>query len=362
MTLINPATVKKFTTSEPNPPPGSCITAMTNKWRSLNASANFRDGKFQNLSPTGIKAENVSFGKILADSLKRPATVKPPAPIPSVKTDLKTLYSETPTIVWFGHSSYLIHCKGINILVDPVFSGYASPIPGLVKAFPGANTYTPEDMPPIDLLILSHNHYDHFDTHSVKKLSATIGTACVPLGMGPAAAGCGIAPERIHELDWWENIKPMKDIALTAAPARHFSGRGLRRGGTLWSSFILDIKGHRIYLGGDSGYDTHFKTIGEKYGPFELAILECGQYNLDWPHIHMQPEETAQAALDLKAQALLPVHWAKFTLANHPWNEPIERVTKAAREKNLPIATPMIGQPVTVNGPYPQDPWWTTVV
>ena len=334
---------------------------MSNRWRSLTASANFKAGKFQNLSPTPIKAEGVSFGRLLADSLKRPASVKPPAALPSVKTDLNALFTETPTIVWFGHSSYLLHCKGVNMLIDPVFSGYASPVPGLVKAFPGADAFTPEDMPPIDILVLTHNHYDHFDTRTIKRLAPKVGAVCVPLGVGPATAACGIAPERITELDWWESTEIRPGISLTGTHARHFSGRGLQRGGTLWSSYVLDIFGHRIYLGGDSGYDTHFRTIGEKFGPFELAILECGQYNLDWPYIHMQPEETAQAALDLKAALLLPVHWAKFTLANHPWNEPVERVLDAAQKLHLAVTTPLIGQPLTLGAPLPQQHWWQTL-
>ena len=157
-------------------------------------------------------------------------------------------------------------------------------------------------------------------------------------------------------------------LTLMAAPARHFSGRGFKRGGTLWSSFVLKGRGHSLYLGGDSGYEQHFREIGERCGPFELAILECGQYGKNWPYIHMMPEQTVQAALDLRAAALMPVHWGKFTLALHPWDEPVRRVMAAASAaasasaagggKGLQLATPLIGEVVKVGGPYPVDRWW----
>ena len=149
-----------------------------------------------------------------------------------------------------------------------------------------------------------------------------------------------------------------EDISLTSAPARHFSGRGIKRGQTLWSSFILKAKDHNLYLGGDSGYDSHFKEIGDKYGPFDIAILEAGQYNTMWPLIHMMPEETVQAAVDLKAKSLLPVHWGKFSLALHAWDEPIKRVTKKAQSLNMNLYTPKIGQPLILRNGFKTENWW----
>jgi L-ascorbate metabolism protein UlaG (beta-lactamase superfamily) len=159
-------------------------------------------------------------------------------------------------------------------------------------------------------------------------------------------------------LDWWETIEIKDNFKLTAAPARHFSGRTFDRNKTLWSSFILEKNDTRIYIGGDSGYDDHFKLIGEKFGSFDLAILESGQYNESWPQIHMMPEETVQAAKDLHAKVLLPVHWGKFALSLHPWNEPIRRVLKKAISLNQAVATPMIGEPFYLQGPVPQNEWW----
>lgn len=321
-------------------------------------SQNFRDGAFQNLSLTPMKPDDVTYYQMLRETFHRPADVRPPAPLITVKTDLKGLYSEKPVIVWFGHSSYLIHVKGFNILVDPVFSGSASPMSFMIKAFPGADAYTPADMPEIDLMIITHNHYDHLDKKTLAQLKPHTKKIVTSLGVGRDLQSCLAKEDNIIELDWWETEEITTDITLTATPARHFSGRGLKRGGSLWSSFVLQIFGYQLFLGGDSGYDTHFKAIGDKYGPFDLAILECGQYNDNWPFIHMKPEETVQAALDLQAKVLLPVHWAKFALANHPWNDSAKRVTASGVHRGLTVTTPRIGEPVVVGEPYPQEHWW----
>jgi L-ascorbate metabolism protein UlaG (beta-lactamase superfamily) len=330
---------------------------MYKQWRSLSTSTHYRHGKFENLSDTPMMAEGVSMPKVLLAFLNKPKSVAPPRPLPSVKTDLRTLNSDVPTVVWFGHSSYLINCRGINILVDPVLSGHASPFPWMVKAFPGADIYKAEDMPEIDFMIITHNHYDHLDKKALQLLSPKTKAYYTALGVGKDIAEC-CDNQPITEMDWWETQTLMPGIELTAAPARHFSGRGLKRGGSLWSSFVLKLFGNNIYIGADSGYDTHFKAIGDKYGPFDIAILECGQYNTAWPYIHMMPEQTLQAAIDLKAKVLLPVHWGKFTLALHPWDEPIKRITKGAKELGMDITTPMIGEPLVLGKDEPRKEWW----
>ncbi|MGO4288371.1 MBL fold metallo-hydrolase [Chitinophaga sp. RAB17] len=324
-------------------------------------SQNFRDGVFQNLSLTPMKPDDVTYYQMLKETFQRPADVRPPAPLTPVKTNLKTLYSEKPVIVWFGHSSYLIHVKGFNILVDPVFSGSASPMSFMIKAFPGADAYTPADMPEIDLMIITHNHYDHLDKKTLALLKPHTKRIFTSLGVGRDLQSCLVQENNITEMDWWETQEIAKDITITATPARHFSGRGLKRGGSLWSSFVLQIFGYQLFIGGDSGYDTHFKAIGDKFGPFDLAILECGQYNDNWPFIHMKPEETVQAAIDLQAKVLLPVHWAKFALANHPWNESAKRVTASGVQRGMTVTTPRIGEPVIVGEHYPQEHWWQSI-
>ncbi|SKD04755.1 L-ascorbate metabolism protein UlaG, beta-lactamase superfamily [Chitinophaga ginsengisegetis] len=324
----------------------------------IQQSQNFRNGSFQNLSVTPMKPEDVTYFTMLRKVLKRPADVRPPGPMPTVRTDLKALYSEKPVVTWFGHSSYLIHVKGFNILVDPVFSGSASPMSFMVKAFPGADAYTPADMPEIDLMIITHNHYDHLDKKTLAQLKPHTKRIYTSLGVGYDLQRCVATGNNVTEMDWWETREIAKDITLTATPARHFSGRGIKRGGSLWSSFVLEIFGYKIFIGGDSGYDTHFKAIGDKFGPFDLVILECGQYNDYWPFIHMNPEETVQAAIDLQARALLPVHWGKFVLAMHAWNDSPKRVTTAGAQRGLLVTTPRIGEPVTVGAHYPQEHWW----
>jgi L-ascorbate metabolism protein UlaG (beta-lactamase superfamily) len=327
----------------------------------LKQSPNYKDGAFQNLSATPMKPEGVTYWKMTKEFLKKHPGTAPPAKLPFVKTDLNKLNGERPVIVWFGHSSYLISIENKNFLVDPVFSGNAAPVSFMVKAFPGSNEYKADDMPVIDYLILTHDHYDHLDFKTIRKLKNKVGKIYCSLGISSHLKHWGVDDNIITEMDWGQSKLLDENIQLTAAPARHFSGRGIKRGQTLWSSFVLKAGTHNLYLGGDSGYDDHFKATGEKYGPFDLAILESGQYNTMWPLIHMMPEETVQAAIDLKAQALLPVHWGKFMLAMHAWNEPVKRVLAKAKELNMTVGIPRIGEPLTIGGPYNNNNWWDDV-
>jgi L-ascorbate metabolism protein UlaG (beta-lactamase superfamily) len=328
-------------------------------------SPHYTGGSFQNPVPTEVTLKDASMLKMLKEYRNRPKDTVPPAPVPSVRTDLKALPSGAPVVVWFGHSSYLIKVKDFHILVDPVFSPNASPVSFFAKAFPGTEVYGVKDLPAIDMVLLTHDHYDHLDYKTIQQLGDKAKRFYTSLGVGSHLEYWGISSEKITELDWWEMVAVegaaqgiLQGITLTATPARHFSGRGIKRGGTLWSSFVLKIDGYSLFLGGDSGYAPHFKSIGEQYGPFDLAILEAGQYGKNWPYIHMLPEQTVEAAIDLRAKVLLPVHWAKFTLALHPWDEPIKRVLRHAGEKGLSVTTPLIGEPVCVGGSLPHSKWW----
>lgn len=325
-------------------------------------SPNYRDGIFQNQSHTPVMAEKGAFFKTFKKFLNKPKTTLPPRPIPALKTDLKNLPNGNPVLVWFGHSSYLLKIDGKHILVDPVFSGYASPFKfKSAKSFDGTNIYGVDDMPPIDILLITHDHYDHLDYKTVLKLNNKVNHIITSLGVGSHLEYWGFDMKKVTELDWNDSVEKIPGIKFTSAPARHFSGRSFKRATTLWASFILKTATHSIYLGADSGYDTHFKTIGEKYGPFDLAILESGQYNEAWKNIHMMPEETVQASVDLKAKTLLPVHWGKFCLSLHPWNEPIERVLKKAEELHVNVTTPVIGEPIIIGENYPATKWWREV-
>jgi len=304
-------------------------------------------------------ADGTSYFRLAFNFFGKGIDRAPGTVLPSVRTDLKTLPDEAPTIIWFGHSSYMIRLQGKNILVDPVFSKRASPVQYMgVKSFDVSTPYFAEDLPTIDLMIITHDHYDHLDYNSILKLQHNVKAYYTALGVGEHLVYWGIDESRIHEFDWWEGETVLPGIELMATPTRHFSGRGFTRNKTLWASFILKTNSHCLFLGGDSGYDETFKTIGNKYGPFDLAILECGQYNTMWPNIHMMPEETVLASIDLRAKMFMPVHWGKFTLALHPWKEPVERALKQATLLNAKMITPMIGEPVVLNKVLPQTRWW----
>jgi len=326
----------------------------------LKQSPNYKKNGFENLSPTPVMAKDGSYTKMLRDYFNRSKNTAPPFALPSVKTDLKNIKDAEPVIVWFGHSSYFIRINNKNILVDPVFSGSASPISFMVKSFAGSDVYTPGDFPEIDVLIITHDHYDHLDYKTILELKPKIRSVYCSLGVGAHLALWGFDENSITEMDWWQSQKIDTGLSLTTAPGRHFSGRGLTRAKTLWSSFVLRAGIYNLFLGGDSGYDVHFKEIGNRFGPFDIAMLESGQYNTSWPYIHMMPEETVQAAIDLKAKVLMPVHWGKFTLAFHEWNDPVKRVLAKAAELKLAVTTPMIGEPVVLDVSYPDKHWWNS--
>lgn len=325
----------------------------------IKKSKHYRDGKFQNLSETKMMASDTSYFSLARKLFGKGIDRMPEGILPAVKTNLKALTDEGPTIIWFGHSSYLIRIMGKNILVDPVFSKRASPIQSFgIKSFDSSVAYAVEDFPAIDLMIITHDHYDHLDYNSIVKFRPFVKAYCTALGVGEHLVYWGIEESSIKEFDWWEDNTVLPGIKLTATPARHFSGRAFTRNQTLWTSFVLKTNEHCLFLGGDSGYDETFKTIGTNFGPFDLAILECGQYNTMWPHIHMMPEETVQASLDLEARAFMPVHWGKFALALHPWKEPVERALRQAELLKVQMATPLMGEPLVLNGILPQTHWW----
>jgi len=324
----------------------------------IKTSPNYREGSFQNIEPTSLMSDNVSIFKLIKDYSDKPKTVNPPSELPHIKTDLHQLDKEKDLIIWFGHSSYIISLQGFTILVDPVLSGHASPVKFFGKPFPGADNYKLKDFPPIDLLILTHDHYDHLDYKTVSELHKTVKQIITPLGVGSHLEYWGVENGKITELDWWQSSVLNNGFEITSTPSRHFSGRGLTRAKTLWCSFVLNTGKWKLFLGGDSGYDKQFKIIGDKFDGFDLAILECGQYGKDWPLIHMKPEETVLAATELRASVLLPVHWGKFVLSNHPWDEPINRLSAEATAKNQKFITPLIGEPYTIGEDFNSKEWW----
>ncbi|WP_298153722.1 MBL fold metallo-hydrolase [Flavobacterium sp.] len=328
----------------------------------IRKSPNYRDGKFQNLSFTPDLAEGETFFKVLKKVLfEKDKRNKPKQTMPSQKTNLHGLNAQENILVWFGHSSYFLQIDGKKILVDPVFSGAASPIPITTKSFKGADVYTTDDIPEIDYLFITHDHWDHLDYDTVTKLKPKVKTVITGLGTGAHLEHWGFNPDIIIEKDWDETIELPDGFTVHTVPGRHFAGRLFKRNQVLWMSFVLQTPNRKIFIGGDSGYDTHFSKTGNDYEPFDVAILECGQYNESWKNIHLMPGEIVPAAKYLKAKALMPVHWGKFSLALHAWDEPVTLASAAAQAVNLPLWTPLIGEKVNLDAPGTFEPWWKAV-
>ncbi|RKS53657.1 L-ascorbate metabolism protein UlaG (beta-lactamase superfamily) [Gillisia mitskevichiae] len=326
----------------------------------IQASENYRDGKFQNLTATDVSGD-INYTKTLSEFFTKGDKV-PDWSIPINKISSETIANtadSTTKITWFGHSALLLEMDGKKIFLDPMLGNVPAPHPLLgSKRFNDTLPLAIENIPDLDAVIISHDHYDHLDYGSIKKLKDRVAHFYVPLGVGAHLISWGVQENKITEMDWWESIS-FSGIQLTATPSRHFSGRGITdRFSTQWSSWVIKGQKDNIYFSGDSGYESHFKEIGDKFGPFDLAIMECGQYDAQWPLIHMMPEETVQATLDVKAEILLPIHWGAFKLGLHSWTDPIERITAEASSKNVNIATPIIGEAVTVGKPIPTSKWW----
>ena len=333
--------------------------ATGKRLENIKASPNYHNGQFQNQSPTPAFAEGASFTSVLKDFFfNKSKRALPSESLPAKKTDLFQLATDVNVLVWFGHSSYYMQLNGKRILVDPVLSGRASPLSFTTRAFKGSDVYTVDDIPPVDYLFISHDHYDHLDYKTIRALQPKVTKLITGLGVGAHLERWGYSSEKIIEKDWNEKVELDEGFVVHTTPARHFSGRGFKRNASLWLSFVLITPTQKIFFGGDSGYDVHFKRIGEQFGPFDLAILENGQYNRAWKYIHMMPEEVVQAAEDLEAKSLMPVHWAKFSLALHDWDEPVKRVTSEAQRKNMPLLLPMIGEMVDLNNHIPPATWW----
>lgn len=283
----------------------------------------------------------------------------PKVKLPSEKPDVKEFVKKEEGIkfIWFGHSSFLVNIQGKLILFDPVFSGSASPFSFAVKRFQEA-ALPLEEFPELDYIVISHDHYDHLDMDTVRFFQKKKTAFITPLGVGSHLRYWGVEKERITELDWWSSYSDA-GLDFICTPAQHFSGRkGINGNRTLWGSWIVKSGKENFYFSGDSGYDVHFKNIGDKYGPFDLTFIENGQYNEMWRAVHVLPEETAQAFLDLKGKKLVPVHWGMFDLSLHDWYEPAEKLEEQAKLKNITLLTPKFGEIVRVKEDKFYERWW----
>jgi len=331
----------------------------------IQKSPQYKNGKFENANFTPDLAEGYGYFDVFYQFFFKKVDRKIPTDvIPSVKTNLKELSIDEDVLVWFGHSSYFIQLEKKRFLIDPVFSGNASPIYGTTRSFKGSDVYTVDDFPEIDYLLITHDHYDHLDYKTIMQLKPKIKKVITALGVGSHFEFWGFPIADIIEKDWHEKIELNQNLTLYTTPSRHFSGRSFTRCNTLWTSFVLETKDFKMYLGGDSGYDTHFAEIGNKYGPFDIALIDNGQYNPAWKYIHNLPEDVINAMKDLKAKRAFPVHSSKFALSLHAWDEPLNRITElnANSENPIPLITPMIGEKVELKNEKQEfKQWWKGV-
>jgi L-ascorbate metabolism protein UlaG (beta-lactamase superfamily) len=268
----------------------------------------------------------------------------------------KTSFPVQPSdyaLYWLGHSAAVLELDGKRLLFDPVL-GNAAPLPFMVPRYDEAPIKR-EDLPPVDYIVITHNHYDHLEKKTVRSIPK--GRFIVPLGIGAALRGWGIAPDRITELGWGEKFEE-GGLTITAVEGIHFSGRGLfDRNKTLWVSYIVASKQKNIFWSGDTGYGEQFARFKKEYGPFDLAVIEIDGWNTGWPRSHMFPKESSQATEDLGARHILPVHWGVFDLALHPWRESIDMFMEGAKAKNFNVLTPKMGERI-VPGETETFPWW----
>lgn len=339
------------------PPFGS--TPKGKRLERVKNSPNYKNGSFQNQHDTRQITSDRSYISVIADFLfAKKERLEPKSALPTTRTDLWKLDKDEDILVWFGHSSYLFQIDGFRILVDPVFFD-ASPISFYNKPFKGTNVFSPADIPKIDYLIISHDHWDHLDYRTVTALKERIGKVICGLGTGQHFEYWGFDKSTIIELDWNENYVLDNGLTIYCLPARHFSGRKGFSNQSLWASYLIDTKQHKVYIGGDSGYDTHYADIGKQFEKIDLAILENGQYNKDWEQIHMLPEHIVKAFRELNAKRLFTVHHSKYALANHPWDEPLKNIVSFAKKDSINLILPMIGEKVKLidNQSY-INRWW----
>jgi L-ascorbate metabolism protein UlaG (beta-lactamase superfamily) len=323
------------------------------------ASPQYRGGKFRN--PVRMhKAGFLGTLRIVYRMLfEKPRDTAPSRPVPvHAITREQLLLAPNNSVFRLGHSTMLLKLDGQFWLTDPVFSERASPFQWLGPRRFHQPPISIADLPPIKGVILSHDHYDHLDHAAVLALAAKTEHFLAPLGVGDTLVKWGVPAAKVQQLDWWQSTA-VDGVRLTATPAQHFSGRGLTDSNqTLWASWVIQAGGQRIFFSGDTGYFKGFKEIGDKYGPFDLTMVETGAYDPQWPDIHMQPEETMQAHIDLRGKLLMPIHNGTFDLALHAWNEPFDRISALADARGQTLATPEIGQQLNLRHIPATGKWW----
>lgn len=322
---------------------------------------NFANGKFKNRVPTKMVLHASDYFSMVKELLSGAQDRAPAAPLPVSAIDWQAVEGGEDRLMWFGHSAFFLTLDNRKILVDPMLGPIASPF-----SFVGSKRYSADllhlidAMPPIDAVLITHDHYDHLDYPSIRKLKDKVGHFFVPCGVSAHLRRWGVAGEAITELNWWEEAE-FRGLTIALTPSQHFSGRGpFNRDTTLWGGWVILGERTRFYTSGDGGYGDHFRLIGEKYGPFDMALIEGGQYDRRWPSVHMTPEEAVKAHVDVKGKSMMLIHWGAFTLAYHGWTEPIERAIAEAARANVNLVAPRIGEVLPLNGERTaaHTAWW----
>ena len=325
------------------------------------ASPQYRDGAFRNevASPPRPGGVGMVFRMIRGRFEPRDPRPAPIGVLPSVKTALAALPRGQDIVIWLGHSSYFVQAGGKRLLIDPVFSSNAAPLPWMIKAFAGTSPYTIDDLPAIDAVLITHDHYDHLDYATMKGLEPKTGMVIAGIGNGAHLRHWGYQDAKIREMNWNGSVELAPGVRVHVLPAQHYSGRFMQRNQSLWASYALETPARRLYFSGDTGFGPHFAAIGKRFERFDFVALDAGQYNVKWADIHMTPEEAARAADILDTRTLLSGHAGRFTLARHAWDEPFERAVEASKGKNYRLLTPRIGEPVMLDEPQQAfTHWW----
>ncbi|GAB3097611.1 MBL fold metallo-hydrolase [Lysobacter terrae] len=322
-------------------------------------SAQYGDGVFRNPVPKPADGLGKTLGIIWNVLLNKPKDAVPRTAPPVLALTRGQLEAAPDRSLFrLGHSTMLIKLRGGFWITDPVFAERASPVQWMGPKRFHAPPIALEDLPPLRGVILSHDHYDHLDRDTVVQLAKSTDVFLTPLGVGDRLIAWGVDPNKVHQFDWWQGTT-IDGVQFTATPAQHFSGRGLFDGNkTLWASWVIVDDALRVFFSGDTGYFDGFEKIGRRFGPFDVAMLETGAYDPQWPYVHMQPEETVQAHQDLRAHWLLPVHNGTFDLAMHGWTEPFERVSALSAARGIALTTPRMGERLDLSAPHAATPWW----
>ncbi len=321
---------------------------------------NYRDGKFYNDGDFQIVRETGKTDEHIMSSKGTKPEKELPVKTPSYDGELP---EDEVQVTWFGHSSLLLQMHGMNILIDPVFSERSSPV-----SFVGNKRFSHppvgvEDLPHIDLLVLSHDHYDHLDYNVIKEIDEKVDGYIVPLGVENHLERWGVEKGKIQNMAWWEETK-VNGLTIGCTPARHYSGRSLDdQFSTLWASWVFQDEYHKVFESGDTGFGEHYQAIHDKYGDFDFVMTDCAQYDVNWPEVHMFPEEAVQAVQILGAKTAMPIHWGAFALANHAWDDSVERFVAAGEQSGLQIVTPQIGETMNLNSiENCMQRWWKNIL